>query len=232
MTTPDTRHNSPGDTILAAPAGRERGLLNQPSMDARRFRARPLARARSAQGFTLVEMLMVVAILAILSGLAIGVSQAMVRNAKGQAGAQQLAGFLKRTKELAVSRRRNIEVSFAAPNIVATQQRGVPNPPGPTPGPTPLETLRLEGRIEFLAFPTGDTPDLFASATPPAINVGATLPVLFTSEGQFVDANGDPVNATLFLGQPGQISTANALTILGTTALIRTWRWDGSKWVQ
>lgn len=232
MTTPDTRHNSPGDTILAAPAVRERGLLNQMAMDVRRLRARPLARARSAHGFTLVEMLMVVAIMAILSGVAIGVSQGMVRSAKGQAGAQQLAGFLKRTKEMAVSRRRNIEVAFTAPNSVSTLQRAVPNPPAATPAPTPLETLQFEGRIEFRTFATGDTPDLFATATPPAINVGATLPVLFTSEGQFVDANGDPVNATLFLGEPGQISTANALTILGTTAMIRTWRWDGSRWVQ
>jgi prepilin-type N-terminal cleavage/methylation domain-containing protein len=232
VTTPDTRYNSPDDTTLADPSVRERGLLNQVTMDARRFRVRPLARARSAHGFSLIEMLMVVAILAVMSGVAIGVSQTMVRNAKGQAGAQQLAGFLKRTKEMAVSRRRNIEVSFAAPNVVTTQQRAVPNPPAATPAPTPLETLRLEGNVEFRTFAIGDTPDLFASATPPAINVGATLPVLFTSEGQFVDANGDPVNATLFLGQPGQISTANALTILGTTSLIRMWRWDGSRWVQ
>lgn len=175
---------------------------------------------------------MVVAIIAVMGGVALGVTGNMIRTAKGQSGAQQLAGFLKRTRELAVSRRRNIEVAFTAPNIVATQQRGVPNPPAATPAPTPLETLRLEGRVEFRTFGTGDTPDLFAGATPPAINVGAALPVLFTSEGQFVDANGDPVNATLFLGVPSQVSTANALTILGTTALIRTWRWDGSKWVQ
>jgi prepilin-type N-terminal cleavage/methylation domain-containing protein len=218
---------------LPAAVVRERGLLDHAGMNVRRFRARTMARARASHGFTLVEMVMVVAILAILSGVAIGVSQTMVNNAKGQAGAQQLSAFLKRTREMAVSRRRNIEIAFTAPNVVSTQQRGVPPvPPGPMPAPTPLETLRLEGRVEFRLFSTGDTPDAFAPSPTTAVNIGTTLPILFTSEGQLVDANGDPINATIFMGQPGQIGTANALTVLGTTALIRTWRWDGSRWVQ
>ena len=45
---------------------------------------------------------------------------------------------------------------------------------------------------------------------------------MFTSEGLFTDVNGDPINATLFLGIPNQVSTANALTIIGTTATVRT----------
>jgi prepilin-type N-terminal cleavage/methylation domain-containing protein len=204
-----------------------------------RGRRRLLALARPADGFSLVEMLLVVALVAVVGATAIGVSGAMVRTAKGQSGVQQLAGFLKRTREVAISRRRNIEVAFVGPNVVSTQQRGVPPTPlGPIPAPTPLETMRLEGRIEFRFFPSViDTPDDFVglpgrTVPPSAIELGPALPVLFTSEGQFVDGNGDPVNATLFLGQPGQISTANALTILGTTALVRTWRWDGRQWVQ
>jgi hypothetical protein len=55
---------------------------------------------------------------------------------------------------------------------------------------------------------------------------------MFPSEGMFADANGDPVNATILLGIPNQTSTASAVTIIGTTATIRVWKWDGSKWVQ
>jgi hypothetical protein len=56
--------------------------------------------------------------------------------------------------------------------------------------------------------------------------------VMFTSEGSFTDVDGNPINASVFLGLPNQVSTANALTIIGTTATVRTFRWDGSRWVQ
>ena len=220
------------DATLAATAVRERALLNQAGMDASRRRARPFARARSAQGFSLIEMLMVVAIMCILGGIAMGVTSDVIRTSKGKSGAQQLASFLKRHREMAVSRRRNIEIAFTAPNIVASAQRFVPDPRAVTPAPAPLETMRLEGRVEYTKFTiiTLDTPDGFGSANP--INLGGTGPYMFTSEGSFVDANGDPINATLLLGTPSQVPTANAVTIIGTTAAVRTWRYDGSKWVQ
>jgi len=46
-----------------------------------------------------------------------------------------------------------------------------------------------------------------------------------------VDSNGDVLNGTLFLAIPNQTSSARAITVFGTTALLRYWRWDGSKWV-
>lgn len=216
---------------MAVPAVPERGLLDHAGMEARPRRARLSARARAAQGFSLVELLMVVAILAILAGVAIGVTPGVIQGAKGQSGTQQLAAFLKRTRETAISRRRNIEVEFVAPGMVRSTQRAVPDPPNPLGPSTVLETMYLEGGLDYRLFPAvPDTPDAFGNAAP--VVVGGANPVMFTSEGSFTDVDGNPINASVFLGLPNQVSTANALTIIGTTATVRTFRWDGSRWVQ
>jgi prepilin-type N-terminal cleavage/methylation domain-containing protein len=221
---------------LAATAVRERGLLNQPGMEGRRRRARPFARARSAHGFSLIELLVVIAMIGVLAAIAIGVTPSIVNTAKGQSGAQQLASFLKRHREMAISRRRNIEITFTLPSTITSFQRAVPDPAVvPTPPPALLETMILEGRVEFRRFPAvtpANTPDLFPVGAADAINLGGADPVLFTSEGSFTDVNGDPINATIFLGIPNQADTANALTIIGTTATVRAWRNNGSQWVQ
>jgi prepilin-type N-terminal cleavage/methylation domain-containing protein len=204
-------------------------------MNGHRRRERLRTRARSAQGFSLIELLMVVAIIAVMGGIAIGITSDSIRTAKGRSGAEQMASFLKRYRELAISRRRNIEIAFVLPNTVQTQQRAVPDPPAPLGPNTPLETLYLEGRVEFRQF-TGvpDTPDAFGAGGP-VILAGAppgANPVMFTSEGSFTDVDGNPINASIFLGVPNQRQTANALTIIGTTAAVRMWRYDGTRWVQ
>jgi prepilin-type N-terminal cleavage/methylation domain-containing protein len=200
-------------------------------MEVRRHRARRFARARSAQGFSLIELIMVVAILAVLGGVAIGVTPSIIRVAKGQSGAQELTAFLKRHRELAISRRRNIEIAFTAPNQVRSTQRAVPDPPNPLGPSTVLETTFLEGGVEYRTFAgVPDTPDAFGNAA--AIVLGGAGPFMFTSEGSFTDVDGNPINASIFLGVPNQVSTANALTIIGTTATVRSFRWDGSRWIQ
>jgi hypothetical protein len=55
---------------------------------------------------------------------------------------------------------------------------------------------------------------------------------MFTSEGTFVNANGDPINGTVFFSIPNQKNSARAITIMGATALIRVWRWNGREWVE
>ena len=86
------------DATLAATAVRERGLLNQAGMEASRRRARPFARARSAQGFSLIEMLMVVAIMGVLGGIAIGRDARHHQHRQGPDGRRsRWPPFLKRT---------------------------------------------------------------------------------------------------------------------------------------
>jgi prepilin-type N-terminal cleavage/methylation domain-containing protein len=232
VTTPDTARISPAVGRLPDRTDPERTLPLPAAMDSATSRLR--RRVRSAQGFSIVELLIVITLIGIVSAIAIGVTPDIVRVAKGQSGAQQLSAFLKRHREMAVSRRRNIEITFTAPNVVSSLQRAVPDPPNPTPAPTPLETIYLEGDVDFRLFPgVPDTPDAFGNAAP--INLGGANPVMFTSEGSFTDVNGDPINASLFMGIENQPNTANALTIIGTTAAVRSWRWNAGaagRWVQ
>jgi len=186
---------------------------------------------RNDRGFTLIEILITVAIIAILAGVGVGVTTTLVRMTRGETGAQQLDGFLKRHREMAVARRRDIEICFIAPNQVQSAQRAVPDPPAATPAPTVLETMTFEGRIGYRLFPgVPDTPNLFGNAT--EVAVGGTAPTMFSSEGAFIDAGNNPVNATISLGIEGDPLSATAVTVLGATASIERWRWNGANWTK
>lgn len=223
MTTSDTSLKCRLPHRLARAWFPECGLLAARTVD--------MPRLRSQRGFTLLELLMVVAIVGVLGAIAIGVTPGIINTAKGQSGAAQVASFMKRTREMAISRRRNIELRFIAPNQIQSAERAVPQDGVPTPAPTVLETMMFEGGLQYARFNgVPDTPDAFGNAE--AINLGGADPVMFTSEGSFSDVNGDPINVTLLLGVPARIETATAVTLLGTTAAVRSWRYDGSRWVQ
>jgi prepilin-type N-terminal cleavage/methylation domain-containing protein len=216
---------------LASLAGQERGLLDRSGMEALRRRARPLARAKTAQGFSLVELLTVVAMIGVLASIAIGITPGIINSTKGQGGASEVSAALRRAREVSISRRRNVRVTFQAPNQLVVEQIGVPGGAVPEPAITPIETITLEGGVEYRRYAAvTDTPDLFGNAA--AVQTPGPLPVMFTSEGMFTDANGDPTTATIQLGIRDEVSTATAVTILGATATIRQYRWNGSRWVE
>lgn len=180
-----------------------------------------------------MELLIVVALIGILASVAIGVTPGIINVSKGQSGASQVSSVLRRAREMAISRRRNVRVTFQAPNQVVLDQINVPGP-----GTTQIETITFEGRIQYSTFAgLTDTPDLFGNGNAVQISGVAGNP-MFTSEGMFTDSNGDPANATITVGIPGQARTANAITILGATATIRQYRWQstggvaGTGWVE
>ena len=181
------------------------------------------------RGFTLVEMMIVVALAGILAAIGIGMSTTVVRMSKGEAGAAQLDGFLKRHREMALARRRDIEIHFDEPNQVRSVMRaGLGDADD---DPQQLEILTLEGGIEFRVFDgMPDTPNAFGNGAD--VTLGGAEPVMFASEGMFMDVAGNPVNATISLGIEDDPLSAAAVTILGTTATIERWRWNGSSWTR
>jgi type II secretory pathway pseudopilin PulG len=186
---------------------------------------------KDERGFTLAEILVTVAVAMLLGGMAVGVTNAVVRASRAESAAQRLEAFLKRHREMAVARRRDIEVRFTAPDRVESFERAIPNPPNPTPPPAPLETLRFEGGMRYLLTDgVPDTPNQFGNNR--EVFLGGADPVMFASEGAFIDANFNPVNATISLGIRGDPLSASAVTILGPTASIERWRWNGNAWTK
>lgn len=194
--------------------------------------ARPPRRSLvlSQQGFTLLEMLMVVAIMGTLAAMATLISPNFIRHQKAEAGVSQALEVIRNARETAISQRRNVQIQFTGTNVIQSVRENIPN------GTTGLRTVELENRVQFLRVAgVPDTPDGFATGPPAqtgAVAFGPSLTRAFSSEGTLIDASGDVLNGTVFLAIPDQPNSARAISIFGITALLRTWRWDGGRWVE
>jgi len=177
-----------------------------------------------SSGFTLVELLVTIGLIGILAGMSAMILPGAVAAAKADAGASRVESALRVAREQAISQRRTVRVAFTPPNRVVTSRVEVPGP-----GTTVLTTTELEDGMTFKLFSgVPDTPDAFGTGS--AASFGMSTTIAFSSEGSFVDQNGDPINGTVFLGRASSALTARAVTIFGPTALVRGWKWNGSAW--
>jgi type II secretory pathway pseudopilin PulG len=180
---------------------------------------------RTERGYTLLEIMVVVGIIMVGSAVAIPVTIQMVRNARGDSVMTMTETFLQTARNRAVAERRNIIINFTSESTVQAERVEVPSDDR-----TVVDQLRLENSEEFLKLDgLPDTPDRFGGAD--NINFTGGQPVMFTSDGSLIDADGDITNATIFLARPDTPDSARAVTILGITGLTRTWKWRGT-WQQ
>lgn len=190
----------------------------------------PPLRAAREGGFSLVEILLVVGLIAVVSAITIPVSIDAVRRAKADGGAEAAFRAVSAARSRAVAERRNIILTIQAPNRIRLERQEI-NDLGQIVGMTTVAETPLEGGQEFLRFAgQPDTPDAFGASS--AIHFAGPSPVMFTTDGSLVDSAGDVVNGSLFVGTPNQPSSARAITILGVSGLMQTWKWDGGKWVE
>jgi hypothetical protein len=170
----------------------------------------------------------VVVILGVLAAATIVFGPRTLIATRADSTMKQLEASLRNARERALSERRNVEVQFNAANEVVILRRDVAGVV--EVGTTELSRVTLEGPLTYRLTPgVPNTPDAFNLAAS-AIDFPNALSLLFTSEGTFVDQTGDPVNGTVFLGEPSDPTSARAITVFGPTALIRTWRWSGTRW--
>jgi type IV fimbrial biogenesis protein FimT len=182
------------------------------------------------EGYTLVELLMTCAIIAVVGGMAAGVSASFVNRSKADGAVQAFMTVLEVARTRAIAERRNFFVTFIAPNRVTVQREEIVN--GVPTGLTTITNATLDNQLIYKKY-TGlpDTPDQFGAAA--SIDFDGTGPVAFTSDGSLVDSAGDLSNGTIFLGTSSNTSTeaARAVTVMGATGLIKSFAWGKTQWI-
>jgi hypothetical protein len=190
--------------------------------------------------------MIVVALGLIIMGMAIGGVPSLLKTARADAGLTELAAALRFSRESSISNRRNVQLTFGSNTITATRIEYCPATcttatastfPGCTSTctakTTALRTVTLEGRQQFLLVTSPDlpdTPDTFGNATATAF--GSFTPPMFTTDGSFINSQGDVLNGSLFISIPGDRTSARAITIFGPTGAMHLWRWNGKAWVE
>jgi hypothetical protein len=188
--------------------------------------------ARRQDGSSLLEMLMVITVMGIISGLAVLQIGSAGPYIRGDGAMRTVIAQMTTARELAIAQRRNIQVAFVGSVITVTRQNiAIGAAPVTT---TVMAAIPLEGGVQF-GLTTGapaDTPDGFAAgitAASPGVYFATATSAFFTSDGSLISSAGLPVNATVFLTLPNQPRGTRAVTVLGASGRIRAYQWDGTQ---
>jgi len=187
-------------------------------------RSTPVDRLLQHAGFSLVEANLVILIICVIAGIALLNVTGVMPGIRANTALSQTVAQLRSGRESAMAQRRNIQLTFLGNNQIQLVRLDMPT------GTTVLSTVTLENDIEFLLSDgVPDTPDSFGNAA--AVDFGGSAPLTFLSDGTLVDAQGNPLNGSVFLGLANNPETARAVTILGATGRVRGYKWTGSSWV-
>jgi len=219
--------------------------LNHSAMGSPQGVLRMHARGKSQRGFSLIELMIVVAIIVIIAGWTVMGGTAFAKNMKANAAMGTVVTQLRQARQLAISARRNVLVTFTAPNQIQLTLQTLPGEAPAAAIPPVFLNDNAKGGLQFAAFPAlPDTPMNFGNTNAlnftPANGGAAGLNLLFTVQGSFVGTTGaanfsavgnsNLVNGSIFVGDPTDSTTARAITILGATGRVRSFYWDGQKW--
>lgn len=192
--------------------------------------------ARSERGFSLIELMVVLTIIFVVSAIAITSLRPNLQQARVDAAMREVIASFRQAREYAIANRRYVQVAFPANNQIQITQMNTLTPGAGGVNPV-VTTVTLAPPMVFNLDGMPDTPDAYGNGGPIVFEGVLNGPVggmLFQSDGELLDgATFLPINGSVFMGYPGQQSTARAVTILGTTGRVRGWKSNGATvWYQ
>jgi hypothetical protein len=185
--------------------------------------------------------MIVTAVMGVVTGIAVLTISASRQGLIGDGAMRVVLAQMNQAKELAITQRRNMRVTFNSNNSVQIVREEVP---GPTL--TTISSVPFENSLQYLR-PAG-VPDLTNAGNVPTLNELAAVPspslststavafgngttqIRFAPDGTLIDQAGNTVNGTVFVALTNQMLSTRAVAIFGSTGRIRGYRWDGANW--
>jgi type II secretory pathway pseudopilin PulG len=211
----------------------------------------PLSRAE--QGFSMVEMLIVIAIGMTLTAVALLSIGSSVQKSNSDAAKEMVLGEMRRAHERAIDERRIYRMTFVAPRTIQLDVGTPVNLRATISGSTGASfaqarlPLDLPLSVQFLVvsgIPTaaGAVPDGFgsgANAIDFGVNngSGAQTQIYFQPDGRALDVSNRLNNGVVYIAAPGQLFSSRAVSLYGSTGRSKGWfllkNPDGTKrWTQ
>ena len=190
---------------------------------------------KQQHGFSLLEMMIVISIGLILAGMATITYIPLTRQQHVTSAYNSTLATLRRARDQAAADMRIYVVTFTPPQTITVAQSTVTSCQIPAVGPVLLTTV-LPSDMSFQVRPGVPTSNSTPPTTPDAIGTaslaidldeptapGATS-ICFNPDGSATDALGNISNGVIYLGRTGDLYSARAFTVWGTTGRIRGWR--------
>lgn len=198
--------------------------------------------SRVNQGFSLLETVLVVMLAFVVMAFAVINTFTSTQNARANAAMDAVVSQLRQARELAIAKRRNVQVDFIQPNEIQLTLLTLPGEAVPPPITPVYLNDNTGGGLTYTLFPgLPDTPMNFGNSTAISLQApagGGVWSVMFTTSGALVGSsqaaaslyavtNNNPVNASIFIGLAGKPNTARAITVFGATGRVRAYHWTG-----
>ncbi|MGA7219122.1 MAG: prepilin-type N-terminal cleavage/methylation domain-containing protein [Candidatus Sulfotelmatobacter sp.] len=184
------------------------------------------------RGFSLLEMMIALSISIVLAAVAAVALQPTFRQQHVNDAYNGTISALRRAHDAAAADMRIYEVAFTQPGFPASgtitvTQVGTGSPVLFTTTIPNDVTFHVEPGVPTSSTTSPFTPDGFGSASnafdfdQPPSGTGGSNVIYFYPDGSAQDAAGNVNNGVVYMGIPGQLPTARAVTVWGYTGRIR-----------
>jgi len=198
--------------------------------------------ARKMRGFSVVEMMIVVAIMMIVMGTAFIQIAPSLKNAKSETALQTTWGQMRRAHELAVDRRSVYRVSFIAPRTIQLDRVDI-NPATLAKAFTFQSSIDLPSDISFsvvagIPVSAATVPEGYGNGST-AIDFnrdfgGGGTEVYFQRDGRALNAANQLNNGLVYMCRTGEYKSCKAVSLVGATGRSKGWRLipAGNGWIR